>query len=121
MSGISRGNCCETCVKFVCRWDCGLECLLYGAGYGVASVDIRGRGGHGRGWRSGGSEEMEDMEQVMQFLMSLKSIDSSKICLYGSGYGGYIVLKSLLANTASLSSIKCGLVHAPITNWRLGT
>ena len=102
------------------RWGCGLECLVTGAGYGAAMVDIRGSGGQGQAWRSQRSGELGDLERVLSFLTSLDSVDPDRICITGSGWGGWLVLSSLLANTPGLGEVKCGLAQAPVTDWRLG-
>ena len=83
-------------------------------------VDIRGSGGQGKAWRSQRSGELEDLERVLSFLTSLDSVDPDRICITGSGWGGWLVLSSLLANTPGLGEVKCGLARAPITDWRLG-
>ena len=83
-------------------------------------VDIRGSGGQGQAWRSQRSGELEDLERVLSFLTSLDSVDPDRICITGSGWGGWLVLSSLLANTPGLGEVKCGLARAPITDWRLG-
>ena len=83
-------------------------------------VDIRGSGGQGQAWRSLRSGELDDLERVLSFLKSLDSVDPDRICITGSGWGGYLVLASLLANTPGLGEVSCGLARAPITDWRLG-
>ena len=105
---------------YCCSWSCGLECLLTGSGRGVALVDVRGSGGQGREWSNLRTGELEDLEQAVSIISNLKYVDSTKLCFYGRDYGGYLVLKSLLANTESLSEVKCGVAVAAITDWRLG-
>ena len=102
------------------RWGCDIECLLPGDGYGAVLVDIRGSGGQGQEWRSLRSGEMSDLEQVLVFLTSLESVDADRLCVLGSGWGGWLVLAALLANTPGLGQVRCGLARAPLTDWRLG-
>ena len=83
-------------------------------------VDIRGSRGQGQTWRSLRSGELDDLERVISFLTSLDSVDPDRMCITGSGWGGYLVLASLLANTPGLGEVSCGLARAPITDWRLG-
>lgn len=64
--------------------------------------------------------QMNDIEHTMRLLLGLKYVDPDKVCLYGHGYGGYMVLTSLLANSESLSRVKCGIAAAPVTDWTLG-
>ena len=83
-------------------------------------VDIRGSRGQGQAWSSLRSGELSDLERVISFLTSLDSVDPDRMCITGSGWGGYLVLASLLANTPGLGEVSCGLARAPITDWRLG-
>ena len=83
-------------------------------------VDIRGSGGQGQVWRSQRSGELGDLERVLSFLTSLDNVDPDRICITGSGWGGWLVLAALLANTPSLGEVRCGLARAPVTDWRLG-
>ena len=63
---------------------------------------------------------INDLEHVLTTLSSLKTIDRSKMCLFGAGHAGYLVLRAMLANTETLSQIKCGIAQSPITDWSLG-
>ena len=63
---------------------------------------------------------MSDLEQVLVFLTSLESVDADRLCVLGSGWGGWLVLAALLANTPGLGQVRCGLARAPLTDWRLG-
>ena len=64
--------------------------------------------------------QMEDLEQTMHLLSDLKYVDADRVCLFGHGFGGYQVLSSLLANSESLSRVRCGIAAAPLTDWKLG-
>ena len=109
------------------RWGCGLECFLASnSQVGVAKVDVRGAAGQGTSWQQSvrgrlGVMETQDMEQVVRFLAGLKHIDQSKIAVFGQGYGGFLALNVLLSNQPVLSTVKCGLTVAPITNWMYST
>ena len=106
----------------VCRWRCGLACVLAGAGRAVAEVDILGSGGQGEQWRrvAAGGGLATQLDQLERVARQLQQLGLGPVCLLGRGYGGWLVLASLLANTPGLAAVRCGLVTAPVTDWDLG-
>ena len=109
------------------QWGCGLECYLASSSQlVVAMVDVRGSGGQGTRWQQSvsgrlGVRETKDMEQVVRFLTGLNYIDKNKIGVFGQGYGGFLAINTMLSNHPVLSSIKCGIAVAPVTNWMFTT
>ena len=63
---------------------------------------------------------INDLEHVLTTLSTLRTIDKTKMCLFGAGHAGYLVLRAMLANTETLSQVKCGIAQSPITDWSLG-
>ena len=58
----------------------------------------------------------EKLSSVMNMLTDLPYVNPSKIAVYAHGYQGFLALSSLLEKDLN---IKCGVVVAPVTDWRL--
>ena len=87
------------------RWTCGLDCLVVGEGYATALLDLT---------------ELSQLEEVVALLSDLKWVDPARLGVFGVGQGGHTALSILLANTRALSTVHCGAVQAPVTDWALG-
>ncbi|CAO3598198.1 unnamed protein product [Absidia cylindrospora] len=88
--------------------------------YIVVTVDGRGTGFRGRGYRVGvrgrlGELETIDQTNAARHWASLSYVDSARISIWGWSYGGFLAAKCLEANSGLFSA---GLAVAPVTNWR---
>jgi len=94
----------------------------------VCSVDVRGSGYQGDDmkhsvYRDLGNHEVADTLHVIRHLAeSLSYVDSSKICVWGWSYGGYLTGRILaedgrLAVQGRKRLIQCGIAVAPVTQW----
>lgn len=94
---------------------------LASRGYIVASVDNRGTGGRGGGFKKAtylklGQLETSDQVAGARYLGSLPYVDANRIGIWGWSYGGYMTLMGL---TESASPFRAGISVAPVTDWRL--
>ncbi|KAF7662201.1 hypothetical protein LDENG_00242590 [Lucifuga dentata] len=101
--------------RFALGWDSVL------VGVVVARLDGRGSGFQGQRilhelHQRLGTIDVQDQIAAVEHLVRLPYIDSSKVGVYGKAYGGF--LSSLLLLSCS-SLFRCGVAHAPITDWRL--
>ncbi|KAF2431393.1 putative dipeptidyl peptidase 4 [Tothia fuscella] len=86
------------------------------------TVDGRGTGMRGRGFRASvsrhlGQYEAEDQIWAAQTLAKQnKWVDSEKIAIWGWSFGGYLSAKVVEADSGTFS---LGLITAPVTDWRL--
>ena len=88
------------------RWTCGLAWLVVGeAGYATALVE---------------PATLAQLEEVVALLSRLQWVDPARVGVFGVGQGGHSALSLLLANTRALSTVHCGAVQAPVTDWALG-
>lgn len=74
--------------------------LLVQAGYVVMSPDFRGSTGYGRGFReantnSWGQNDLNDVLDGVSFLQGLEFVESKRLGMAGSSYGGYLTLCAL--------------------------
>ena len=95
--------------------------LLAERGYIVASIDGRGTPGRGREFEEvvyGRLGELETRDQLAaaDHLASLEYVDSDRIGIYGSSYGGYM---TLLAMMKGEGRFRAGISRAPVTDWKL--
>uniref|UniRef100_H2Y8A2 Dipeptidylpeptidase IV N-terminal domain-containing protein n=1 Tax=Ciona savignyi TaxID=51511 RepID=H2Y8A2_CIOSA len=84
-------------------------------------ADIRGSGYRGNKVLQSvagrpGIPEIEDLKQVLLYLQRKWSVSPANVGVMGSGYGGYVALRSL-ADTAGI--FKCGVAVSPIVDWKL--
>uniref|UniRef100_A0AAR5P3N3 Venom dipeptidyl peptidase 4 n=1 Tax=Dendroctonus ponderosae TaxID=77166 RepID=A0AAR5P3N3_DENPD len=90
--------------------------------YIVAMIDARGSGFQGVRMRREiqrriGLIEVQDQLAVLTYLRdTFKYIDREKICVVGTGYGGYVSAMMLLQDFHQV--INCSVSVSPITNWR---
>jgi dipeptidyl-peptidase 4 len=94
--------------------------LLLQKGYVVVCVDNRGTDGKGEEFRKStymnlGKLELEDQIESARYLGSLSFIDSTRIGIWGSSYGGYM---SSLCITRGNEIFKLAIALSPVTNWR---
>jgi len=94
--------------------------LLRQEGYIIAVVDVRGTGGRGvdfekSTFRKLGLLETQDVIKAAEFLGSHKFIDTSRIGVWGWGYGGFI---TSMCMTNGNRIFKMGIAIAPITDWK---
>jgi len=90
-------------------------------GYLVACVDPRGTPSRGRLFRDKtfkkpGDAEIEDLLALKNYLLRNYRGDSSRACVLGWSYGGYL---ASLAATKYAGQFKSSIAIAPVTNWRL--
>ncbi|KAM4626590.1 inactive dipeptidyl peptidase 10 isoform 2-T2 [Discoglossus pictus] len=104
--------------KFHMDWD---SVLINSDNVIVARFDGRGSGFQGlkilqEVHRGLGSVEVKDQIAAVEWLLKEPYIDSSRLSIFGKGYGGYIASMILKANDRLF---KCGALFAPITDMRL--
>jgi dipeptidyl-peptidase-4 len=89
-------------------------------GYVVVRVDFRASSGHGRGFRYGYFQRMgiidaEEAVVVARQLRTLEYIDGERIGIWGSSYGGFLTLMTLLTHPGEFNT---GVAWKPVTDWR---
>lgn len=94
---------------------------LASQGYLVACVDPRGTPSRGQVFRNStykkpGDVELQDMLALKNYLYNNYRGDSSRACIMGWSYGGYL---ASLAATKYAGQFKSAIAIAPVTNWRL--
>jgi dipeptidyl-peptidase-4 len=77
-----------------------LQQLLVQRGYIVVQVDVRGSTGYGRKFREEflmdfAGKDIEDLESAVNYLSTLPYVDSERIGIWGSSYGGTLTIYSL--------------------------
>lgn len=86
-------------------WTFNPESQLFASrGYAVLQVNFRGSGGYGKKYEQSGYKQMgrkliDDLEDGVAYVCDQGWIDKDRIAIYGSSYGGYAVLSSLMRNS----------------------
>lgn len=85
------------------------------------AIDHRGSGHHGKAGmaemhRNLGKWELEDYAAAVRWLRAQPWADSSRVCITGSSYGGYV---AALALTAGAEWFTHGIADLSVTDWHL--
>jgi dipeptidyl-peptidase 4 len=96
----------------------GLDQVLVQRGYVLLNVDIRGSQGHGTKHRQGlfqgyGVIDIEDLHSGVDYLKTLGFVDTGRIGIWGSSYGGLMTTMSLFKKPGLYAA---GVAGAPATN-----
>ncbi|EPY53276.1 dipeptidyl peptidase [Schizosaccharomyces cryophilus OY26] len=88
--------------------------------YIVVTVDGRGTGFNGNGFRQSvyqnlGALEAMDQVSAAEHWAQFPFVDQNKIAIWGWSFGGYLTLKTLEASNV----FSYGMAVAPVTDWRL--
>ncbi|CRK18807.1 hypothetical protein BN1723_011699, partial [Verticillium longisporum] len=89
--------------------------------YITYTVDNRGTGWKGRGFRAtvashlGRLEPLDQIWAAEQLIAEYDFIDTEHISIFGWSYGGFLAAKTLEENSGVFTS---GLIVAPVTDWR---
>ena len=94
--------------------------LLLQMGYVIVCVDNRGTNGRGEEFRKStylqlGKLELEDQIASARYLGSLSYIDSTRVGIWGSSYGGYM---ASLCITLGAEVFQLAIAVSPVTSWR---
>lgn len=98
----------------------GIDQLLAAHGFVVWQMDNRGSSGRGHAWESVlhrrlGVTELEDQKAGIDWLLPGGFIDPARIGIFGSSYGGFLTIYSLLH---APDIFRAGVAGAPVTDWR---
>ncbi len=96
----------------------GLDQFLAQEGFVLLNVDMRGSWGRGREHRRGirldyGGMDIEDLESGVRFLGTLDYVDTGRVGIWGSSYGGLMTAMSLFRKPGLYAA---GVAGAPATN-----
>lgn len=92
--------------------------LLVQRGYIVVQADVRGSVGYGRAFREAflmdyGGRDLDDLQAVVDGLKALPYVDSARMGIWGSSYGGLLSVYALLKRPGLFS---VGVAGAPATD-----
>jgi dipeptidyl-peptidase 4 len=98
----------------------GLMQLLLERGYVLVQVDSRGSTGYGRAFREkllfeSGRSDLDDYQDAVAGMKSLPFVDSNRIGIFGSSYGGLLTIFSLFKKPGLFQA---GVAGAPATDPR---
>lgn len=91
---------------------------LVSRGYGVFQPQFRGSSGFGEAFQEAGHQQwggrmQDDVTDGTRWLISQKLADPARICIAGSGYGGYSALMGAIKEP---SLYACSAAYGPVTN-----
>lgn len=97
-----------------------LQQYLVQRGYIVVQVDVRGSTGYGRRFREEflmdwGGEDLEDLHSTVEYLGTLPHVDTSRVGIWGSSYGGLLTVFALFRKPGLF---RAGVAGAPATDPR---
>lgn len=89
-------------------------------GYIIFMIDNRGTGGRGKAfknivYKNLGHWEVNDMIEGVKYLASLPYVDSERIGIWGSSYGGYIAALAILK---AADYFKAAAASALVSHWK---
>lgn len=98
----------------------GVDQYLAQQGFVILQVDVRGSAGHGRGYRRRirldyGGIDVEDLHSGVRYLGTLGYVDTTRVGIWGSSYGGLMTAMSLFRKPGVY---RAGVAAAPATNVR---
>jgi dipeptidyl aminopeptidase/acylaminoacyl peptidase len=87
-------------------------------GYAVIEPQFRGTGGFGwkllsSGYRKWGEEMQDDLEDGVKWAVAQGIADGSRVCFFGSSYGGYAAIWEAIRNAPL---IRCSVALAAVTS-----
>ena len=93
--------------------------FLVQEGYVVVDIDYRASAGYGRDWRTAiyremGPLELDDHLAALDWLVLNRSVNASRIGIYGGSYGGFLTLMALFTQPGLYA---CGAALRPVTDW----
>ena len=102
-------------------WGTSLLQRMYAQnGYIIFWLDNRGTGGRGKAfknivYKNLGHYEVIDMIEGAKYLISTGYVDSSRIGIQGTSYGGYLAALTILKGA---DYFKAAIAGAPVINWK---
>lgn len=92
--------------------------LLASRGFAVLKVNYRGSGGSGKKFVDAGKHQWgrkieDDIQQVVEATLQSAPVDKNRICIFGTSYGGYSALMSVIRNPGLF---KCAASYAGVTD-----
>jgi dipeptidyl aminopeptidase/acylaminoacyl peptidase len=95
--------------------------ILATHGYAVLRVNFRGSGGFGRkfveaGYRQWGKKMQDDVTDATRWLVGQGKVDASRICIWGSSYGGYAAMMGAIE---APDLYKCVIATAAVSDLNL--
>jgi dipeptidyl aminopeptidase/acylaminoacyl peptidase len=93
--------------------------LVNEMGIAVFEPNVRGSSGYGKSYLKLDNEykreeSVKDIGMLIEWIKKQPDLDSSRICVYGGSYGGYMVLSSMVHFGEQL---KCGIDYVGISNF----
>jgi dipeptidyl-peptidase 4 len=99
----------------------GFDQWLAQQGYIIANVNNRGNANYGSNfmkivYKHLGKYESHDFAEFAKYLSKLPYVDSTRIGIMGTSYGGYISIYTILMYP---QIFKVAIANSPVTDWRL--
>ncbi len=99
----------------------GWEEWLAQQGYIVVNVNNRGNADYGSAfmkivYKKLGYWESHDFVETARYLATLPYVDSDRMAIMGTSYGGYSTVYTMLTHPGAF---KVGMANSPVTDWRL--
>ncbi len=93
--------------------------LLASRGYGVLQINYRGSGGYGQQYENAGNQKMgtliqQDIIDGTRWAVSTYNLNSNKICIMGTSFGGY---SALMAPTIEPTVFSCAIAISGVYDW----
>ena len=95
--------------------------LMAQKGFLIFALDNRGSAGRGHVFEEPihfrlGAQELSDQRDGVRYLDSLPYVDSERIGIWGSSYGGHMTLHAMFRD---FREFKAGFAGSPVSDWRL--
>jgi len=96
------------------KWNAEVQ-FLASRGYAVLQPEPRGVDGFGRAHRQAGGAAQNDIADAVKWAVAEGYTDPARVCIAGTGHGGYTALMGLLKNS---DAFKCGISWSSPTKYQ---